>query len=159
MTADANGKVISIGNNSNGTGKKFEYERDMGVSDKSVVNFGFDIEPYPIRKDGKKASVTLQFVDTEGTKVFDITVNTAGSNSSFNGTEVAGFKNGTVISVDTTLDFTNKTMTYTLTDSTGKVLKTGTAELTATNLAKMSFSGDWQYGKFALDNVYLDYAE
>lgn len=159
MTADANGKVISIGNNSNGTGKKFEYERDMGVSDKSVVNFGFDIEPYPIRNDGKKASVTLQFVDTEGTKVFDITVNTAGSNSSFNGTEVAGFKNGTVISVDTTLDFTNKTMTYTLTDSTGKVLKTGTAELTATNLAKMSFSGDWQYGKFALDNVYLDYAE
>ena len=25
------------------------------------------------------------------------------------------------------------------------------------NLDKMSFTGEWQYGKFAIDNVYADY--
>ncbi|MCH5212296.1 MAG: hypothetical protein J1G06_04720 [Oscillospiraceae bacterium] len=159
MTAVGNGNVLVIGNNSNGSGKKLEYNRNMELSEYSVLKFGFEIEPYQIRTDGKDASVTLQFVDTEGTKVFDISVHTGGKNSSFNGTAINGFVNGTAIAVDTELDFTNKTMKYTITDAAGKQLATGTADLTATNLDRMYFSGDWQYGKFAIDNIYADYAE
>ena len=157
MKAAGNGNALVMGNNSNGTGKMFAYDRDMGLSEHTVLNFGFDIEAYQIRKDGKDAGVNLQFVDTEGTKVFDIAVNTGGKDSSFNGTVVSGFKQGTVVSVDTVLDFVNKTMTYTLTNSDGTVLASGTSALEAANLARMSFSGEWQYGKFAIDNIYAEY--
>lgn len=157
MKAEGNGSVMVIGSGANGAGKMLAYDRDLGLSDYTTLKFGFDIEPYQIRTDGKDASVTLQFVDSDETKVFDVLVNTAGKNSSFNGTEVAGFTQGTVVSVDTEFDFSAKTMKYTLTNSAGTVLATGTADITANNLAKMSYSGDWQYGKFAIDNVYADY--
>lgn len=156
MTAAGNGKVAVIGNGSSGTGKKLSYSKSFGVSDKSLLKFGFDIEPHRIRNDGKSATATLQFVDSDGTAVFTITVDTAGGNSSFNGTAVNGFKIGTVVSVDTVLDFTNKTISYTLTDTSGKELASGSGELTATNFDRMYFDGDWQYGKFAIDNVYMD---
>lgn len=157
MKAVGNGNVMVIGSGENGDEKTLAYDRDLGLSNYTTLKFGFDIEPYQIRTDNKDASVTLQFVDSDGTKVFDILVNTAGKNSSFNGTEVAGFTKGTVVSVDTEFDFSAKTMKYTLTNSAGIVLATGTAGVTANNLAKMSFSGTWQYGKFAIDNVYADY--
>ncbi|MCC8161023.1 MAG: hypothetical protein LIO53_06940 [Oscillospiraceae bacterium] len=156
MAAAGNGNVLFLGNNSNGTGKNFAYSRDMGVSTQTKLYFGFDIEPYQIRTTGSSA-VTLQFVDTDGTTVFTINVNTCGGNSSFGGTEVSGFAVGTAVTVDTVLDFDNKTMTYTLTSNAGKVLASGSAELTAANLDRMYYSGDWQYGGFAIDNVYIDY--
>ncbi|MCD8181156.1 MAG: hypothetical protein LUF26_06755 [Firmicutes bacterium] len=157
MTAAGSGKVLVLGSSVNGDNGTFAYSKDMGVSDQTKLYFGFDIEPYQIRSDGKTAAVTLQFVDTDGTAVFAISVNTAGGNSSFNGTEVSGFAAGTVVTVDTVLDFESKTMTYTLTNSAGTVLTSGSADLTAANLDRMYYSGTWQYGKFAIDNVYIDY--
>ena len=121
MKAEGNGSVMVIGSGANGEGKMLAYDRDLDLSDYTTLKFGFDIEPYQIRTDGKNASVTLQFVDSDGTKVFDVLVNTAGKNSSFNGTEVAGFTQGTVVSVDTEFDFSAKTMKYTLTNSAGIV--------------------------------------
>lgn len=159
MTAAGNGNMLVIGNDSSGTGKLLAYDRDLGLAEHSLLSFGFDIEPYQIRKDGKNSSVTLQFIDSNEAPVFTISVNTSGGNSSFNGSEVNGFAAGTVVSVDTVLNFTNKTMSYTLTNSEGTQLASGTVALTASNLSNMSFSGDWQYGKFAIDNVYADYSE
>lgn len=159
MTAAGNGNMLVIGNNSNGTGKLLAYNRDLGLSEHSSLRFGFDIEPHQIRTDGKNSSVTLQFVDSSEAPVITISVNTAGGNSSFNGTEISGFAAGTVVSVDTVLDFTNGTMTYTLTNSDGTELASGTSELTAANLSNMSFSGEWAYGKFAIDNIYADYTD
>ncbi len=159
MTALGNGKAIVLGNNSNGDGKKLEYTRDMELSSYSVLTFGFEIEPNQIRSDSKTAAATLQFVDSEGTPVFTISVNTSnagGGNSSFNGTAVNGFTFGTTVAVDTELDFTTKKMKYTLTDGSGKQLAAGEADLTAANLDRMYFSGDWNYGKFAIDNIYAD---
>ena len=159
MTALGNGKAIVLGNDSNGDSKKLEYDKDLGLSAHKVLKFGFEIESHQRRTDNN-ASVTLQFVDTEGTKVFDITVGTGKNvNSSFNGTEVSGFTFGTAVAVDTELDFTTKKMKYTLTDGSGRKLTDGETDLTATNLAKMYFSGVWQYGKFALDNVYADWTD
>lgn len=157
MTAAGNGKALVIGNGSNGSGKNLSYERDMGLSAYSKLKFGFEVELHQIRTDGKKASVVLKFVDTEGTEVFNIGFATGGGNSSFNGAEVNGFVKGVVVAVDTELDFEAKTMTYKLTTADGKELASGTAALTASNLAKMANTGDWQYGKFAIDNVYADY--
>ncbi|MCD8390699.1 MAG: hypothetical protein LUD03_02530 [Firmicutes bacterium] len=157
MTAAGSGKVLVLGSSVNGDNGTFAYNKSLGVSDQTKLYFGFDIEPYQIRSDGKTAAVTLQFVDSSDTAVFTISVNTSGGNSSFNGTAVSGFAAGTVVTVDTVLDFENSTMDYTLTNSAGKVLASGTAELTAANLDRMYFSGTWQYGKFAMDNVYIDY--
>ena len=157
MSKVKNGKVFVIGNGSNAAGSNISYERDMALSEHSVLKFGFEIEPHQIRTDGKNAGVNLRFVDTAGATVMDIYVHTGGKNSSFNGTEISGFVNGTAVAVDTELDFNAGTMKYTLTDASGKQLTTGTANITATNLAKMAYTGDWQYGKFAIDNIYADW--
>lgn len=159
MKKASNGKALVIGNNQSGAGKNLAYNRDMGLSKYSVLKFGFDIEPFTIAS-GSRRNV-LRFVDTDGTEVFNIDVNTGGGKSKFNGTEIDGFTAGVLVSVDMELDFTNHTMKYKLTADDGKVLaenNTGVA-ITANNLDRMNSSGDWQYGKFAIDNIYADYAE
>ncbi len=157
MTAVGNGKVCVIGNNQNGAGKKLEYERSMGISEYSTLKFGFEIESFVIGSGNR--GVTLQFVDTDGTKVFDVWLHCGGGKSKFNGEEIDGFVAGTVIAVDTELNFANNTMKYTLTNPDGTVLKAGTVDITAKNFDRMYFSGDWQHGKFAIDNVYASYPQ
>ncbi len=170
MTAEGNGKVIVLGNGGSGENSSLSYEKDLGLSEKTTLKYGFDIEPYQIRTDGNSASVTLQFVGekaatddegnatTEEVTALDITVDTAGNASKFDGTTIEGFVKGTVVSVDLEFNFTEKTMKYTLTNSDGKVLASGTkSDIEAEKLTKMKYSGNWQYGKFALDNVYAAY--
>ena len=158
------GNVLKLGSSENGAGKYFGYTAALaptadGCTEYSgVVDLSFKLEPMQVRKDGKPASIILQFADVSKTPILPITIGTGANEGLTVNGDVVAVKYGTYCVVTEKLDFDNKKASITITDAAGTELyKKEDIALTATNLAYLHLDNkDWNYGYCAVDDIQLD---